>query len=232
MQKLSSVGKFHDVPPDERERRASRVQNRCSECLPADGTTAAVNWRDYGRSRWQLSNKSNTDCRRSRKGAFLLFCSARGGFWPVADATAASRGVRLVGCCGRGFAAHHHFRPSRRCPREGIEARRAETRLRLRALARKPGPKGHAQTQLNEKISSGIMGEMNIAPPKEAHLDLSALNHMLLWLAPEHVPGRSALSWRLCGGEWWKIERKRKWRRRRKSANATQKPASAQKNTA
>jgi hypothetical protein len=31
-------------------------------------------------------------------------------------------------------------------------------RLRLRALARKPGPQGHAQTQLNGKISFGIMG--------------------------------------------------------------------------
>jgi hypothetical protein len=55
---------------------------------------------------------------------------------------------------------------------------------------------------------------MNIAPPKNAHLDLGALNLMLLWLAPEHVPGGSALSWRrLCRGEWWKIERKRKRRR-------------------
>jgi hypothetical protein len=61
---------------------------------------------------------------------------------------------------------------------------------------------------------------MNIAPPKEAHLDLGALNHMLLWLAPEHVPGGSTLSWRLCRCEWWKIERKRKWRRRRKRAAA------------
>jgi hypothetical protein len=33
---------------------------------------------------------------------------------------------------------------------------------------------------------------MNIAPPKEAHLDLGrTLNHMLLWLAPEHVTGGS-----------------------------------------
>jgi hypothetical protein len=31
-----------------------------SEYLPADGTNAAVNWRDYGRSRWQLSDKITT----------------------------------------------------------------------------------------------------------------------------------------------------------------------------
>jgi hypothetical protein len=30
------------------------------ECSPADGTNAAVNWRDYGRSRWQLSEKITT----------------------------------------------------------------------------------------------------------------------------------------------------------------------------
>jgi hypothetical protein len=77
------------------------------------------------------------------------------------------------------------------------------------------------------------MGKMNVAPPKEAHLDLGrTLNHMLLWLPPEHVPGGSALSWRLCCAEWWKIERKRKWRRRRKKAVPAQKPASARKKIA
>jgi hypothetical protein len=74
---------------------------------------------------------------------------------------------------------------------------------------------------------------MNIAPPKEAHLDLGrTLNHMLLWLPPEHATGGAALSWRLCRGEWWKIERKRKWRRRRKSAIPAQKSASARKKIA
>jgi hypothetical protein len=57
---------------------------------------------------------------------------------------------------------------------------------------------------------------MNVAPPKEAHLDLGrTLNHMLLWLAPEHVTGGPAPSFRACRGEWWKIERKRKRRRKR-----------------
>jgi hypothetical protein len=32
--------------------------NRVSECSPADSTNAAVNWRDFGMSRWQLSGKS------------------------------------------------------------------------------------------------------------------------------------------------------------------------------
>jgi hypothetical protein len=31
-----------------------------SDCSPADSTNAAVNWRDYGRSRWQLSHKITT----------------------------------------------------------------------------------------------------------------------------------------------------------------------------
>jgi hypothetical protein len=36
------------------------VQNLFSEYLPADGTDAAVNWQDYGTSRWQLWNKITT----------------------------------------------------------------------------------------------------------------------------------------------------------------------------
>jgi hypothetical protein len=50
-----------------------------------------------------------------------------------------------------------------------------------------------------------------VAPPKEAHLDLGcALNHMLIWLPPEHDRADPLGTWRLCrGDEWWKIERKR-----------------------
>jgi hypothetical protein len=36
------------------DRPADPVSNWVSQCSPADG--AAVNWRDYGRSRWQLCN--------------------------------------------------------------------------------------------------------------------------------------------------------------------------------
>jgi hypothetical protein len=38
---------------------ARKIKNLFSEYLPADGTTAAFNWRDYGRSRWQLSDQDN-----------------------------------------------------------------------------------------------------------------------------------------------------------------------------
>jgi hypothetical protein len=47
--------------------------------------------------------------------------------------------------------------------------------------------------------------------------------------AAAECPGGRPLSWQVCRGEWWKIERKRKWRRRRKSAIPAQKPASARK---
>jgi hypothetical protein len=43
---------------DERARRPSVKLNL--GMLPAAGTHAAVNWRDYGRSRWQLSDKITT----------------------------------------------------------------------------------------------------------------------------------------------------------------------------
>jgi hypothetical protein len=51
--------------------------------LPAAGTNAAVNWRDYGRSRWQLSEKIYTDCRRSRKGRSSYFAAREAARGPV-----------------------------------------------------------------------------------------------------------------------------------------------------
>ena len=40
---------------DDRREWADQVSKCISECSRAAGTNAAVNWRDYGRSRWQLS---------------------------------------------------------------------------------------------------------------------------------------------------------------------------------
>jgi len=39
------------------DRAADQVSKGVTEFSPVDGTNAAVNWRDYGRSRWQLSEK-------------------------------------------------------------------------------------------------------------------------------------------------------------------------------
>jgi hypothetical protein len=44
------------------------AQKLFSEYLPAAGTSAAVNWRDYGRSRWQLSEKSTPNSDASGRG--------------------------------------------------------------------------------------------------------------------------------------------------------------------
>jgi hypothetical protein len=61
------------------------------------------------------------------------------------------------------------------------------------------------------------MASMNLAPSNNLDLDRT-LNRMLLWLAPpERVMGDTAR--RLCRGEWWKVERKRGRRRRRKKAS-------------
>src|SRR3979490_1287887 len=59
MQRLSTRN-FHNVPPDGTEGapRAPTNENLVFGMLAADSTNAAVNWRDYGRSRWQLSNKT------------------------------------------------------------------------------------------------------------------------------------------------------------------------------
>jgi hypothetical protein len=56
-----------------------------------------------------------TDCRRSRKGALLLFCSARGGFWPIAEMPATHLDGR---CWGTPVAT------AMRSPLTGASARR------------------------------------------------------------------------------------------------------------
>ena len=57
---------------------ADAIGKAGQEYLPAAGTNAAANWRDYGRPRGQLSYNYN-DCRRSRKspsGDFIKDCIA------------------------------------------------------------------------------------------------------------------------------------------------------------
>jgi hypothetical protein len=65
------------------------------------------------------------------------------------------------------------------------------------------------ETKTRMKASIGPAG----ARP---HLDPRTLNHMLLWLPLEHVTGGPAPSCRPCRAEWWKIERKRNRRRRKR----------------
>jgi hypothetical protein len=43
-------------------------QFQFSECAPADGANAAVDWRDYGGSRQQLSNKTTLIARARGRG--------------------------------------------------------------------------------------------------------------------------------------------------------------------
>jgi hypothetical protein len=75
------------------DRAADQVSKCVSECSPADGTNDAVNGRDYGRSRWQLSEKITTSAGvhvRGRSTYFAVqepkalprssFCSAKGRF--------------------------------------------------------------------------------------------------------------------------------------------------------
>jgi hypothetical protein len=82
---------------------------------PADGTNAAVNWRDYGRSRWQLLDKlqrlpashkgrSTYFAVQEREALPTILFLQRGGpqLWPISEATAGGRGDCLLGCCGRG----------------------------------------------------------------------------------------------------------------------------------
>jgi hypothetical protein len=48
---------------------AGRPENELLQfqnCPPADGITAAVNWRDHGMSRWQLSDETTSPALRSR----------------------------------------------------------------------------------------------------------------------------------------------------------------------
>jgi hypothetical protein len=40
------------------QRCASEFNISVQKCSPADGTNAAVNWRDYGRPRWQLADET------------------------------------------------------------------------------------------------------------------------------------------------------------------------------
>jgi hypothetical protein len=63
MQELMA-GQFHDLPaPEKFSRERLRLANgpqmkikmlQFLDAAPAVGTHAAVNWRDYGRARWQL----------------------------------------------------------------------------------------------------------------------------------------------------------------------------------
>jgi hypothetical protein len=46
-----------------------------SECSPADGTNAVVNWQDYGMSRWQLCDQRYQFCR-------AIETRIGGWFWP------------------------------------------------------------------------------------------------------------------------------------------------------
>jgi hypothetical protein len=58
---------------------------------------------------------------------------------------------------------------------------------------------------------------MNLLPSNNAQLDLDrTLDHMLVWLPPEHGRGGPLMPHRPCRGEWLKIERKRKRRRRKR----------------
>ena len=58
------------------------VQNLFSEYLPADGTNAAVNWQDYGTSRWQLWNKITTIAGVHVRGRSSYFAAREAGYGP------------------------------------------------------------------------------------------------------------------------------------------------------
>jgi hypothetical protein len=81
MQK-STPGNFHGVPLcDTGQRHAiDRVRQALSEiiwkCWPAAGTNAVVNWRDYGRSRWQLCNHVTNLAECLKRGATVATASA------------------------------------------------------------------------------------------------------------------------------------------------------------
>jgi hypothetical protein len=59
--------------------RIEMVEVRFQECSPADGTNAAVNWRDYGRSRWQLSDKITTIAGVHVRGRSTYFAAREAG---------------------------------------------------------------------------------------------------------------------------------------------------------
>src|SRR5262249_7883626 len=66
-----------------------RTWRRCSDlkwdCLPAVGPDAAFNFAGVGHVQLARLRENYNDCRRPRKGAFLLFCAATGGSWPAAE---------------------------------------------------------------------------------------------------------------------------------------------------
>jgi hypothetical protein len=66
--------------------------------LPADGNNAAVNWRGYGMSRWQLDDKATSLGASCERGAMT-------GLWPDAEIAAMqqiSSAPRFSGHCGGG----------------------------------------------------------------------------------------------------------------------------------
>ena len=79
-------------------------QDLFSEYLPADGTNAAVNWRDYGRSRWQLSDKITTIAGVHVRGRSTYFAAREAAIGPsrnprppaVAAAFWGSAGIALT----------------------------------------------------------------------------------------------------------------------------------------
>jgi hypothetical protein len=77
--------------------------------LPADGTNAAVHWRDYGRPRWQLFDKITTIAGFHVR-AFLFFCSSlqRGrGLLAHHDMSALGESRRSrAGCADQGAPNH------------------------------------------------------------------------------------------------------------------------------
>jgi hypothetical protein len=42
------------------------------QIVPADGTNAAFNWREYGKPRWRLSNENYTDLQVVERGGDCL----------------------------------------------------------------------------------------------------------------------------------------------------------------
>jgi hypothetical protein len=63
-------------------RRGKTDQDLFSEYLPADGTNAAVNWRDYGRPRWQLSDQNTPIAGLPGRGRSTNFAAREAGSGP------------------------------------------------------------------------------------------------------------------------------------------------------
>jgi hypothetical protein len=97
---FSSLLGHRALEKERADKGADRPANNVLQFLkwsPAAGTNAAVNWRDCGMSRWQLSNKITTIAAVHVRGAFLLFCSAGGGYWPDSAAKPDDRGGCFLG---------------------------------------------------------------------------------------------------------------------------------------